>query len=73
MILAPDSDIWTDYPRYVENVYQVFATVLYDAANGKAIWSAESETAVDGSEKKSRESYVKAMIKRMENKGLIAL
>jgi hypothetical protein len=70
MLLMPDYDMWSDY-RLVENQYQVYGTVLYDVSNGKAIWSAESDTFVHTKDKKTLESYVKAMIKKMKKQGLL--
>jgi len=71
MILMPDYDMWSDYD-FVENQYQVFGTMLYDVDTGKAIWSALSDTYVHSTEEKSMESYTKAMVKKMEKKGLLA-
>jgi len=71
MILMPDYDMWNDY-QFVENQYLVFGTMLYDADTGKTIWSAVSDTFVRSSEKKSLDSYVQAMIKKMEKQGLLA-
>ena len=70
MILMPDYDMWPTY-EYRENEYVVFATVLYDAATGKPVWSAVSDTFVKGSDKKVSKSYVKAVLKKMERQGLI--
>lgn len=71
MIMMPDFDLWPSY-ELVENQYLVFATVLYDAASGKAIWSALSDTFARGSSKKDVRSYVKAVLKKMERQGLLA-
>lgn len=71
MILMPDYDMWNDY-QFVENQYLVFGTMLYDAETGKTIWSAVSDTYVRSSEKKSMDSYVEKMIKKMEKQGLLA-
>lgn len=71
MLLMPELNIWSSN-RYVENEYQVFGTVLYDAVSGKAIWSAVSDTLISRSDKKALESYVRTMLKKMEGQGLIS-
>lgn len=71
VMLMPGFDIWADDQYYVLNDFQVFRTILYDAASGKAIWSAVSDTFVNGSEKRILKSYVKAMLKKMEGHGLL--
>jgi len=71
MMLRRDMEIWPTN-EYVEHNYDVFQTILYDAATGKAIWSAMSDTYASRSEKKVLESYVKTMLKQMERQGLIA-
>jgi hypothetical protein len=71
MMLMPDYDMWSTH-RFVENQYQVFGTVLYDSLNGKTIWSAVSDTVLQSSEKKSVESYVRAMIKKLERQQLLS-
>jgi hypothetical protein len=71
MMLRSDVEIWPPN-EYVENNYDVFQTILYDAATGKAIWSAMSDTYAGRSEKKVLESYVKTMLKQMERQGLIS-
>lgn len=70
MIMMPDWNMWPSY-EMVENEYLVFATALYDAATGKAIWSAVSDTFVRGSPQKDLKSYVKAVLKKMEKQGLV--
>ena len=72
MILMPDPNLWSDYPEYVENQYQVYGTALYNAADGKAIWSAVSDTYERKSGEKTLVSYVKAMIKKMKHRGLLS-
>lgn len=71
MILMPDYDMWNDY-QFVENQYLVFGTMLFDAQTGKTIWSAVSDTYVRSNERKGMDSYVKAMIKKMEKQGLLS-
>ncbi|MBJ6724700.1 hypothetical protein [Geomesophilobacter sediminis] len=71
MLMMPDEELWGGYD-YVENRYQVFATVLYDVTRGKPIWTAESDTFERPSEKKTLRSYVKAMVKKMQQRGLLA-
>ena len=70
MILAPGWDVWPTH-EYVENEYLVFSTTLYDTSQGKAIWSAVSDTYVKRSDRKTLESYVKAILKKMERQGLV--
>lgn len=70
MLLMPDLYMWPSY-EYVENEFLVFATALYDAASGKAVWSAVSDTFVKGSDKKNYQSYVKTVLKKMERQGLV--
>jgi len=70
MLLMPDLYMWPSY-EYVENEFMVFGTALYDAASGKAVWSAVSDTFVKGSDKKNLKSYVKTMLKKMERQGLV--
>jgi hypothetical protein len=69
-ILMPDWDIW-EGPEYVENQYDVFGTMLYRTATGKPVWSAISDTSVSASDRKIMRSYVKTMLKRMEDHGLV--
>lgn len=61
---------WQPYD-YVENKYDVFGTVIYDTSTGKPIWSADSDTLAGRSSKKTLQSYVKAMIKQMEEQRVI--
>lgn len=70
MILAPGWDVWPT-TEYVENDYLIFSTTLYDTAQKKAIWSAVSDTYVKRSDRKTVESYVKAILKKMEKQGLV--
>ena len=68
---VPDYGTYYDY-HLEKSDYLVFSSVLYDVANGKAIWAAQSDTFVGSSQKKSLKSYVKAVIKKMEHLGLLA-
>jgi hypothetical protein len=69
-IMMPDWYMW-EGPEYVENQYDVFGTMLYETATGKPVWSAISDTSVSAADKKIMESYVKKMLKRMEEQGLV--
>lgn len=70
MILAPGWDVWPTH-EYRENEFLIFSTTLYDTTEKKAIWSAVSDTYVKRSDLKTVESYVKAILKKMERQGLI--
>lgn len=70
LLLGPNVELWSPV-EYVENPYDVFGTAVYDAATGKAIWSAESDTYAGTSQKKIIPSYVKAMVRKLEEEGLL--
>ena len=68
--LGTDWDRRQDY-EYIEHQFQVFSTALYDAATGKAIWSALSDTPLRPSEQKMMKAYAKAMVKKLERRKLL--
>lgn len=70
VLIAPYYDFWPTHD-YVENEYLVFATVLYDTASGKPVWSAVSDTFLKGSDRKASRSYAKAMVKKLERQRLL--
>ncbi|UFS72232.1 hypothetical protein LPW11_08565 [Geomonas sp. RF6] len=61
---------WQPYD-YVENKYDVFGTLLYQTSTGKPIWSADSDTLAGQSGQKTVQSYVKKMMKKMEEERVI--
>ncbi|BCS52531.1 hypothetical protein [Geobacter sp. SVR] len=71
MLFMPHSDIWSEGVNTRENEFELFTTVLYDVASGKAVWSASSSTYVAGSQEKVLTSFVEAMLDEMERQGLI--
>lgn len=59
-------------PAYIaEEKYAVIETNLYEATHNKLIWTASSETGVNGSDQKLIKSYVGVMVKNMVDQGLL--
>lgn len=71
-MLLGDIDMWGPN-EYVQNEYQVFGTVLYDAVTGKALWSAVSDTSASGSQRKMMKSYVGTMLRQMQDRGVLGV
>ena len=69
-VLSPTSQHWSDR-QYQRNDYQLFRTVLYDAATGKVIWMATSATLLYSSGRRTMESYARAVIKEMRRQKLL--
>ncbi len=73
---------WRDYygygsqavytPAYTaEDEYAVMETNLYDAVNNNLIWSASSETEIQGSDQKQIKSYIGVMVNAMIDQKLL--
>jgi len=73
---------WRDYYGYgyqavftpgytVEDEYALMETNLYDAGNGKLIWSAASETEMQGSDQDLIKTYIGVMVKAMLDQQLL--
>lgn len=60
-------------PGYIdEDLYALMETCLYSAGNGeKMIWSATSETVIDRSDQKMVKSFIKAMVDKLQEQGLL--
>jgi len=59
-------------PGYtVEDEYALMETNLYDAGNGKLIWSAASETEMLGSDQELIKTYIGVMVKAMLDQQLL--
>jgi hypothetical protein len=73
---------WGDYygfgyqaaytPGYMaEDEYALMEANLYDARNDKLIWSAASETEIQGSNQSQIRSYIGALVNAMAEQGLL--
>lgn len=60
-------------PGYVdENQYALMETCLYAAGNGEnLIWTASSETMINGSDQKMIKSFIEAMVDKLQEQGLL--
>ena len=54
-----------------ETKYAVMETNIYDAGNDKLIWSASSQTEINGSDQKFIKSYVNVIVKNMVKQKLL--
>jgi hypothetical protein len=60
-------------PGYVDEArYAIMETNLYDASDDKLIWSASSETEIDGTDQKFIRSYAKIILKNMVKQKLLS-
>lgn len=59
-------------PGYIEeNVYEFAEAELYDAATGKIVWSAMSETRIRGNAQAETGSYASEIVRSLEKKRVI--
>jgi hypothetical protein len=59
----------TDYLK--ETQYAIMETNLYDAVKDKLVWSASSNTEINGSDRQYIKSYVKAIVKKLAEQNLL--
>ena len=59
-------------PGYIEETkYALMETNMYDAENDKLIWSASSETEINGTDQKFIKSFVNIIVKKMVEQQLL--
>ena len=60
-------------PGYIVNTEYAYAeTNIYSVDDGKMIWSAQSRTQISGSNEKLIKAFVRTIVERLSESGLIA-